>query len=147
MVVEREVRAARQAIAKLFNIELKNRSGAAVTIPELERLKEEYGKGVFKTAAQLGDAITQARTLVNSHYRSVAAGFSPEVLAAYNDNLTAVGGKPVIDITGKATAAPKPEAPKDEALPMPKAKAELVKGKKYQTARGVATWDGSNFVQ
>jgi hypothetical protein len=31
-------------------------------------------------------------------------------------------------------------------LPMPKTKAEAVEGKAYQTARGVAIWDGANFI-
>lgn len=40
--------------------------------------------------------------------------------------------------------------PHDEAgdiLPMPKDKNSLIKGKKYQTSRGVAIWDGTNFTQ
>lgn len=90
---------ARQAVAKLFNIELKNRSGAAVTVPEFERLKDEYGKGVFKKPEQLREAIKKARAIINSHYRSVAAGFEPEVLSRYNENLSAIGGKPVIDFS------------------------------------------------
>jgi hypothetical protein len=100
--VPTDIAMGRQAISKLFNIELKNRSGAAVTVPEYERLKDEYGKGVFKTPAQIKGAIEQARNLLNQHYRSVAAGFSPDVLKTYNENLGGIGGMPVIQ-PGEAT--------------------------------------------
>ena len=99
MALPENIRAGRQALTKLFNIELKNRSGAAVTVPEFERLKDEFGRGVFKTAKQIEGAVAQAREILGTHYRSVAAGFGPEVLQEYNDNLTAIGGKPVIDIS------------------------------------------------
>jgi hypothetical protein len=109
--VPADIRLGRQAIEKVFNIELKNRSGAAVTSQELQRLKDEYGRGAFKTPAQLEGALKQARGIIATHYRSVAAGFSPEVLQAYNDNLTAIGGKPVIDLTGKSVEAAPAGAP------------------------------------
>lgn len=101
----------KQAISKLFNIELKNRSGAAVTSTEFERLKDEYGKGTFKTPQQLAGAIKQARDLLTKHYQSVAAGFNPSTLSAYNENLAGLGGMPVIEPVGApaaATPAPPP---------------------------------------
>lgn len=96
----KEVTDLRQAVAKLFNIELKNRSGAAVTAPEFERLKDEYGKGAFKKPEQLKSAIAQARKLIEGHYRGVAASYGPEALKRYNENLEAVGGTPVINLAG-----------------------------------------------
>jgi len=39
-----------------------------------------------------------------------------------------------------------PSAPK-QPLPLPKTKAELISGQPYVTAKGIATWDGSNFTQ
>jgi len=39
-----------------------------------------------------------------------------------------------------------PTAP-EEVLPLPKSQSELVKGRKYQTSRGAATWDGTKFVK
>lgn len=101
--IPEKARYLRQSIDKVFNIELKDRSGAAVTIPELQRLKDEYGRGAFKTPAQLKNAITQARELITDHYRSIGAGFGPDVLKAYNENLTSLGGTPVIDLSVKAT--------------------------------------------
>jgi hypothetical protein len=109
-MVEEKVRFGRQALDKMFNIELKDRSGAAVTPPEMARLKDEYGRGMFKTAAQITNAVEKARGIINDHYRSQAAGFGPDVLQAYNDNLTAVGGTPVIDISRKSAAAGKAPA-------------------------------------
>lgn len=40
-----------------------------------------------------------------------------------------------------------PQAAADDVLPMPKSKEQMVKGRKYQTGRGVATWDGTQFVK
>lgn len=90
---------ARQAIAKVFNIELKDRSGAAVTNQEMDRLKEEYGKGLFKTPAQVETALKKARGIIEDHYRSIAAGFGPDVVKAYHSNLSDMGGTPIIDLT------------------------------------------------
>lgn len=92
-----EVNKARQSIIKLFNITLKDRSGAAVTIQELERLKDEFGKGVFKKPEQLRTAVIKAREIVNDHYRGIAAGYGPEALKSYNENLKESGGIPVLE--------------------------------------------------
>jgi len=46
----------------------------------------------------------------------------------------------------QANTTPTPTAPA-EVLPLPKAQSELVKGRKYQTSRGAATWDGTKFVK
>jgi hypothetical protein len=88
---------ARQAFQKLFNITLKDRSGAAVTNQELERLKSEFATGVFKSPKQLNEAVEKARGIINKHYASVAAGFSPATLKAYNENVRGLGGRVVIE--------------------------------------------------
>lgn len=92
---------ARQAFQKLFNITLKDRSGAAVTNQELERLKQEFATGVFKSPAQLENAVKKARGIIDRHYASVAAGFGKDALSSYNDNLRSLGGKIVLDPDGK----------------------------------------------
>ncbi len=122
-LVSPEIRSARQAIKRLFNIELKKRSGAAVTNQELDRLKDEFGSGAFKTDDQLKGAVARARAAANDHYRGVAAGFPTEALETYNQNLTAIGGKPVIDLTGRSA----PVAP--AGMPAPYA---TDKEKRYQ---------------
>lgn len=97
MAVPAEVQQGRQAFAKLFNITLKNRSGSAVTNQELERLKTEFATGALKTARQLTDAVSQARNIINKHYASVSAGFSPEALGNYNERIRQFGGRVVLD--------------------------------------------------
>jgi len=92
MLAPQEVRDARQAFNKLFNVTLKLRSGAAVTEQELQRLKSEFGVGVTKSPEQVATAVQQARDIIQKHYRSVAAGYGPDVLKAYNENVRSLGG-------------------------------------------------------
>jgi hypothetical protein len=40
-----------------------------------------------------------------------------------------------------------PAAAGAKGLPLPKSKAELKRGQRYETARGIAVWDGEKFVQ
>lgn len=89
-----DIRQARQDVAKLFNITLKDRSGAAVTNQELERLKKEFGTGMFKAEGQLIGAIKRAREIIEAHYNGIAASFGKPALDAYNQNVEAVGGRP-----------------------------------------------------
>jgi hypothetical protein len=99
------VKFARQAFQKLFNITLKNRSGAAVTIPELERLKKEFATGAWKTPQQLIEGVNQARNVINQHYRSVSAGFAPEALETYNERIRQYGGRVVLDAPKRGGAS------------------------------------------
>lgn len=92
-----DIAAGKQAFHKLFNITLKNRSGSAVTNQELDRLKKEYATGAFKTPAQLEKAVEQARNIINKHYASVTAGFGPDALKAYNENIRGLGGRVVLE--------------------------------------------------
>jgi hypothetical protein len=106
MAVPDDIKAGRQAFQKLFNITLKNRSGAAVTIPEFERLKAEFGTGAFKTPQQLQAALTQAREILSKHYASVASGFGKPVLDAYNENIRQFGGRVALNGSTATPAAP-----------------------------------------
>jgi hypothetical protein len=105
-LVSSEVRDARQAFQKLFNITLKMRSGAAVTEQELSRLKQEFGVGIAKDPEQIGRAIDQARNIQKKHYGAIVGGYGPDVLKAYNDNLEQIGGRVVLRPQGGAPAAP-----------------------------------------
>lgn len=96
MALPADITEGKQAFQKLFNITLKNRSGAAVTNQELERLKQEFGAGVFKTPQQLRNAVEQARNIINKHYASIASGFGKDALDAYNENAKAVGARVVL---------------------------------------------------
>lgn len=97
MVIGNDIAQGKQAFAKLFNITLKNRSGSAVTNQELERLKQEFATGVFKTDKQLQGAVEQARNIINKHYASIASGFGKDALDAYNENIRGFGGRVVLD--------------------------------------------------
>lgn len=98
MMAPQEVREARQAFNKLFNMTLKLRSGAAVTQQELDRLKSEFGVGVSKDPQQVEAAVKQARSIITKHYKSVAAGYGPAVLKRYNENVRGLGGGSVVDV-------------------------------------------------
>lgn len=102
LAVPDDAKFARQAVQKLFNITLKDRSGAAVTNQEMERLKTEFGKGVLKTPQQLINAVDKAKSIIEKHYKGIAAGYGQNALDAYNQNLTAIGGTPL----GINSAAP-----------------------------------------
>jgi hypothetical protein len=104
-VVPEDIRAGRQAFQKLFNITLKNRSGAAVTTQELDRLKAEFGAGAFKTKDQLEGAVQQARSILGQHYRGIASGFGKDTLDAYNANLRELGGTPLLETQGTPNSA------------------------------------------
>lgn len=99
-MVPPEVAAARQAFQKLFNITLKNRSGAAVTSQELDRLKKEFATGVWQTKEQIDEGVKQARNVINNHYSSVAAGFGKDVLDRYDENVRQLRGRVVLGGSG-----------------------------------------------
>lgn len=73
------------AMSKVFNTELKDRSGAAVTTPELERLKEEFGKGKYNTESQMVQALQDYKRMVNQELKNREAGFRPEVVNQYKE--------------------------------------------------------------
>jgi hypothetical protein len=110
LALSKEITQGRQAFQKLFNITLKNRSGAAVTIPEFERLKKEFATGVWKKPEQLAEGVKQAREIISRHYASVSAGFGKDALEAYNENIRGFGGRVVLD-AGKPSGAGNAEDP------------------------------------
>lgn len=96
----------RQAANKLFNITLKDRSGAAVTNQELERLKQEFATGVWKSPDQFINGVTRAREIIKNHYAAVASSYGPDALKGYNENLRSLGGRVVIEPGAAAQATP-----------------------------------------
>ena len=103
LVVPKDIAVGRQAFQKLFNITLKDRSGAAVTIPEFERLKKEFATGIWRQPGQLEAGVEQARNIIKKHYQSVAAGFGPEALKNYNENMRGLGGRVVLESPSSAS--------------------------------------------
>jgi hypothetical protein len=75
----------RQAVSTLFNIELKDRSGAAVTDQELNRLKKEFGQGSWKSDDQLRKGIKAYKERLKEVIRNIDAGFTPEAREEYKN--------------------------------------------------------------
>ena len=72
-------------MAKIFNVELKDRSGSAVTSPELERLKIEFGAGKFNTESDMIKAVKEYKDLVAKEIKNREAAFKPEILKEYRE--------------------------------------------------------------
>lgn len=111
MVIPADAKFARQQFQKLFNVTLKDRSGAAVTNQELERLKKEFATGVWKDGKQLQDGVAEARRIIQNHYSAVAGGFGPDALRAYNENLGKLGGRVVVGAPASSSGAVPPPPP------------------------------------
>lgn len=81
--VSRKAQDLRQDLVKLFNIELAERSGAAVTKQELDRLRDEFKAGMFKTDRQLVQGIRAYRSLLEDYKKAVFAGYGDDVKQQY----------------------------------------------------------------
>lgn len=88
------------AISRVFNTVLKDRSGAAVTSNEMQRLKEEFGRGKWNTEAQLIQGLKDYKKAVAAELKNREAGFSPDVVKTYHER----GGITSADI-GKSSGA------------------------------------------
>ncbi len=73
----------RQKIMALQNIELKERSGSAVTDNEMRRYLQELG-GTFKSDKQVLDAINNVETRFKAIKQNSVAGASDDVLGEYH---------------------------------------------------------------
>lgn len=121
-------------IAKIFNTELKDRSGAAVTTPEMERLKVEFNSGKFNTEEQMLAALQSYKHMAFQAMRNKEAGYSPEAIAEYQDRGGQVSGTTFSqDIPshnkylggGQAVAAPTPSFKPISEMTDEELKAEL----------------------
>lgn len=70
-------------MSTVFNTELKDRSGASVTSPELERLKTEFGQGKFNTEAQMVSALQRYKKLVGQALAAAEARYEAPILEEY----------------------------------------------------------------
>lgn len=106
----------RQAIAKVSNIELKERSGTAVTGNEMTRYKSEIGAGVGKSSAMLLRGLQGVETILNAVKRNAISGVGDDVLNKYEEN-----GGLMFDRSGRKVAPenplPKAASPKSSATP------------------------------
>jgi len=78
-----EGRAIRSAFSRLFNTTLKERSGVAVTEPELERLKNEFNTGKFKTDEDLRNALGRYQRILGRLINATLAKYPQEVVEQY----------------------------------------------------------------
>jgi hypothetical protein len=81
--VSSEGKSLRQKMAKLFNVELKDRSGAAVIDSELERLKGEFGSGRWNDEQQLREGVTNYVRRLKEIANNVVSGSDPEAVEEY----------------------------------------------------------------
>jgi hypothetical protein len=73
------------AMSRVFNVELKDRSGAAVTSPELQRLKQEFGEGKFNTEQEMLRAMKDYQRAATLAMKNVEAGYAPGAVDTYNE--------------------------------------------------------------
>lgn len=78
-----EARSLNSQIATVFNAELKDRSGAAVTNSELERLKTEFANGKFDTEEGLLKALKDYKVAATNLLQSTEAKYDPKIIKAY----------------------------------------------------------------
>lgn len=71
------------SIARVFNTELKDRSGAAVTTPEMERLKSEFGAGRYNNENEMIGALKRYKDLALQELQNREAGYSPDIKKQY----------------------------------------------------------------
>ena len=91
-----DARGLNAAVSKIFNAELKDRSGAAVTTSEMQRLKTEFASGKFNSEPEMVQALKDYKVAAAQALRNREAGFKPEVLEEYK----ARGGQTSADIDG-----------------------------------------------
>lgn len=73
------------SLAKIFNTVLRDRSGAAVTTPELERLREEFNTGKYNTEEELISAAKRYKSALMAKMQDIEAGSNPQALAEYKN--------------------------------------------------------------
>lgn len=78
-----EGRQLRQRFQDLFNIVLKERSGAAVTVDEMERLKKAFGAGTLQTADQLREGLRSLESGLDASFQNTYGGYDPRVKQLY----------------------------------------------------------------
>lgn len=73
------------AMSKVFNVVLKDRSGAVIVDSELTRLRNEFAIGRFNTEAEMIKGMADYKKAVRRILKNTAAGYSPEVVQQYKD--------------------------------------------------------------
>jgi hypothetical protein len=100
----------RQAVAALANINLKQRSGAAVTDQEYARFKQELGNSAFVPEERIRQGIGQMRSMVEAQKKNYAAAAPEDAIKAYEEN----GGIPLSQYRHKRASVSLDEATPDD---------------------------------
>ena len=83
---------------KLINLELKDRSGAAVTISEFERFRQEYPLGFARTEKEIREAIKTAKQIFDSRLLSLYSLYPKNITSIYSKRQGAIVPKSQQDI-------------------------------------------------
>lgn len=82
-VYSEKARDLRDRASSVFNAVLKDRSGAAVTTPELQRLKTEFSEGKFNTEKELIKALKLYKAETHKALLNRQAGYDPKAVDEY----------------------------------------------------------------
>ena len=95
MFIGEEGRKNKAIFARLLNTTLKDRSGAAVTPSELERLKEEFSAGGFKNDEDYRNAFGVFKRILNQTIQQATIGYDPEAFIEWGNRggISQVSGK------------------------------------------------------
>jgi hypothetical protein len=113
------------AMARIFNTELKDRSGAAVTNQELERLKQEFAAGRFQTEAEKLAATKRYTDLLQKELNRRESAFRPIVRSTYKERIADRGNK--ISNAERANPIEKPSSSEKPSSLSESARAELAR--------------------
>lgn len=83
--LSKEGKKLRTAFQNLLNVTLKDRSGAAVTPPEFERLKIELGNFAGATDEDFRNGISRAKKALEETTKAILAGYPPEAYEKYKE--------------------------------------------------------------
>jgi hypothetical protein len=76
----------RRLVSGLSNIELKKRSGAAVTDPEFQRFLQEFGSGRLATERSLLTGLKQLKDAYSKDVQTIRSGFNQDAVQMYEDD-------------------------------------------------------------
>lgn len=82
-VASKDAQKLRQAVQRLANIQLKDRSGSAVSDQEYKRFQQEFGAGTWKTEQQLRNGLQQYRNIVGRVTKELEASAPQSALQEY----------------------------------------------------------------
>lgn len=100
----------REALAQVRNITLKDRSGAAISNAEFDRLKEELGTGALQSREAVMRGLRRLRQIQRDHQATIESGFDPQTVDTYHGRRSTRLGEGAPAPRGGAPA-PQPAGP------------------------------------